>query len=390
MTEQTTAEYIFPTYKRWPITFQAAAGSTIEDTDGKVYTDLMSGIGTVNFGHTHPRITAAVKAQLEQGWHASNFFHYDSQKQAARTLAELSGLNAAFFANSGAEANEGAIKLARKATGKTTIVTFHQSFHGRTTGSMAATGQPAVHSGFGPVLEGFTYVPFNDITAVKEAVDQNTAAVMLEIVQGEGGVKLGDAEFYKAVEQVAKEHGALVIVDEVQTGIGRTGRTFAFEHYGMRPSIVTSAKALGNGFPVGAVLAEASLVDAFGPGTHGSTFGGNPLAMSAVNAVLNELTEEQLAEVSRRGEAVQKKLNEALHNNPFVHEVRGLGMMIGIECIGPVTDIMTKLRSDGVLVLNAGPNVLRLLPPLNIPDPLLDEATDQLIHILQAYAEEYA
>lgn len=251
--QTTETNHLFPTYKRWNLTWNRADGSKIYAND-QVFLDFMTGIGTVNMGHGHPAIIAAVEEQLHTGWHASNMFHYKSQQQAADTLSQLSGLHNVFFTNSGAESNEAAIKLARKATGRSEIVSFHQSFHGRTYASMTATGQEKVREGYDPLPEGFTYATFNDANELEQIVSSETAAILLEVVQGEGGVNIGSASFLQTVENIAKKNGALVIIDEVQTGIGRTGYPFAFQQYGMNPDIITSAKGLGNGFPVGAMI----------------------------------------------------------------------------------------------------------------------------------------
>ncbi|WP_158736100.1 acetylornithine transaminase [Alteribacillus sp. YIM 98480] len=360
-------ELLFPTYKRWNITFKSASGSTITDQSGKTYIDLMAGISVVNLGHGHPAVLKAVEQQLHEGWHASNFFHYEGQQETAELLTAHSCGDLVFFANSGAEANEGAIKLARKHTGRKKIISFLQSFHGRTFGSMAATGQDSIHKGFGPMLEGFEYLPYNDVKAVENAVDEETAAVIVEPVQGEGGVIPGEHSFLQAVEKAAKKAGALLICDEIQTGLGRTGAFFAHEHSGLNPDVITTAKALGNGIPTGAVIGKAHLKEAFGPGSHGTTFGGNPLAMAAAQATLRTLIEEDWSrKAAAKGETLRKELNERLSSLNIVKDIRGKGMMIGIELTEPAANTILKLQEKGVLAIAAGPNVLRLLPPLTI------------------------
>ncbi|MFB4162775.1 acetylornithine transaminase [Alteribacillus sp. JSM 102045] len=362
-----TEEQIFPTYKKWNITFKSASGSTITDQKGKTYIDLMAGVGVVNLGHGHPAVLKAVEQQLHEGWHASNFFHYEGQQKTAELLTKYSCGDLVFFANSGAEANEGAIKLARKHTGRRKIISFLQSFHGRTFGSMAATGQDSIHKGFGPMLEGFEYVPYNDVKALENAIDEDTAAVIVEPVQGEGGVIPGDPSFLQAVEAAAKKKDALFICDEIQTGIGRTGAFFAHQHSGLQPDIITTAKALGNGFPAGAVIGKVHLKEAFGPGSHGTTFGGNPLAMAAAQATLQTIIEEDWSQkAAEKGEALINELKKKLSSLSVVKEIRGKGMMIGIELTEPAGEKILKLQEKGVLAIAAGPNVIRLLPPLTI------------------------
>ncbi|MFZ4450454.1 acetylornithine transaminase [Salibacterium aidingense] len=378
-----TKEELFPTYKRWDITFDKAEGVTITDKNGKRYTDFMAGIGVNNLGHAHPAVVKAVEKQLYKGWHASNFFQYDEQKETARLLTSHSCGDLVFFANSGAEANEAAIKLARKHTGRPKIISFVQSFHGRTFGSMAATGQTGIHEGFGPMLEGFEYHPYNDVNELEKAVDNDTAAVILEVVQGEGGVRPADHEFLRAAEQAAKQTGALLICDEIQTGIGRTGKFFAYEHSGIHPDIITAAKALGNGFPLGAMIGREFLRESFGPGSHGTTFGGNPLAMAAAKSTLETLLHEGWVEAAAfKGERFLNELNQELTSLSIVKEVRGMGMMAGVELTEPAADKMKKLRDKGMLVIAAGPNVIRMLPPLTMDEETLSGGVQKLKEVL--------
>lgn len=324
-------------------------------------------------------MTEAVKKQLDSVWHVSNLFQNSLQEQAAQKLAAHSAGDLVFFCNSGAEANEGAIKLARKATGKTKIITFLQSFHGRTYAGMAATGQDKIKTGFGPMLGGFHYLPYNDPSAFKALGEEgDIAAVMLETVQGEGGVNPASAEFLSAVQSFCKEKQALLIIDEIQTGIGRTGKGFAYEHFGLSPDIITVAKGLGNGFPVGAVIGKKQLGEAFTLGSHGTTFGGNMLAMAAVNATLQIVFQPDfLQEAADKGAFLKEQL-EAELKSPFVKQIRGKGLMLGIECDGPVADIIAELQTLGLLVLPAGPNVIRLLPPLTVTKDEIAEAVSKL------------
>ncbi|RXY99513.1 acetylornithine transaminase [Fictibacillus sp. S7] len=358
---------LFSNYGRWNLEIDTGNGCQVTDTQGKTYLDFTSGIGVCNLGHVHPAVTEAVTDQLNKLWHTSNLFQSSLQEQTAQLLTAPTHLSRVLFCNSGAEANEGAIKLARKYTGKTKIITCLHSFHGRTYGSMSATGQEKIKVGFGPMVEGFEHVPFNDSNALEQAADANTAAIMIEVVQGEGGVNPGMESYLTFVGELCKKIGILLIIDEVQTGIGRTGKPFAFSHFGLEPDIVTAAKGLGNGFPVGAVIATEEVSRAFGPGSHGTTFGGNPLAMAAASAVLKEVFEPSfLEEVQKKGEYLKEELQNKLSTYDEVQEVKGLGLMIGIRCKGKVSDVITELQQKGILVLSAGEHVLRLLPPLTV------------------------
>ncbi|HET7629703.1 MAG TPA: acetylornithine transaminase [Bacillales bacterium] len=370
---------LFPNYGRWELALASGKGAHVVDTDGNAYLDFICGIGVTNLGHCHPDVTEAVQAQLHKVWHVSNLFQIESQEEVARKLTEHCSGDAVVFCNSGAEANEAAMKLARKHTGNHKIITFAGSFHGRTLATLAATGQEKVKTGFGPQLETFIHVPFNDIEALREAIDDETAAVMVEAVQGEGGIHPADADFLAQVEVECRKHGALLIVDEVQTGIGRTGKAFAYQHYGISPDVITAAKGLGNGFPVGAMIGKAELANTFGPGTHGSTFGGNPLAMAAASAVLDVVFRDGfLSEVERKGRWLMQMLHEQLQDVPEVTAVRGKGLMVGIEC-EEAAAIVTKVREKGLLVLLAGSNVVRLLPPLIVTDSELREAVSAIV-----------
>lgn len=378
---------LFQTYSRWPIDIKKAKGTIAEDENGKTYLDFIQGIAVSNLGHCHDEVTGAVKEQLDSVWHVSNLFENDLQEKAAEKLAEHSAGDLVFFCNSGAEANEGAIKLARKATGKTKIVTFHQSFHGRTYAGMAATGQDKIKIGFGPMLQGFHYLPFNDPSAFSMlSKEDDIAAVMLETVQGEGGVNPADPEFIEALQTFCKDKQALLIADEIQTGIGRTGKAFGYEHFGISPDIITAAKGLGNGFPVGAVIGKKKLGDAFTPGTHGTTFGGNKLAMAAVKATLDIVFQPDFLQAAAdKGSFLKAQLNREL-TGPFVKEIRGKGLLIGIECAGPVSGIIGDLQERGLLVLPAGPNVIRLLPPLTVSEEEMLSAVSMLKAAIEAHS----
>lgn len=376
--------YLFPTYARWEVEPKFAKGTYLTDKNGKKYLDFTSGIGVLNLGHQPQAVKEAVQKQMDRFWHVSNLFTIAEQEEAAKMLAEAAGLGAVFFANSGAEANEGAIKLARKATKRTKIITFKQSFHGRTYATMSATGQDKIKQGFGPMLEGFVYVPFNDLQSLEKELDEETAAVMLEVVQGEGGVYPGSREFLQGTEKLCRKNGSLLIIDEVQTGIGRTGKPFAFQHFDLDPDIVTSAKGLGSGFPIGAVIGKEYLKEYFGPGSHGSTFGGNPLAVAAATATMKIIFSEPfLQEVRKKGEFFHGQLERSLKGIEIVKDIRGLGMMLGIELDAPISKILKQLRTKGLLALSAGNNVLRLLPPLTATKEELQKGVEIISAVLK-------
>ncbi|WP_102261843.1 acetylornithine transaminase [Mesobacillus jeotgali] len=367
--------HLFPTYQRWEIEPDKAAGTIIYGKDGNQYLDFTSGIGVCNLGHRPEAVERAVKEQLELFWHVSNLFPQSIQEDAAKKLAEGSGLDCVFFANSGAEANEAAIKLARKATGRTKIITFLQSFHGRTFAGMAATGQDKIKQGFGSMLETFIHLPFNDLDALKTEIDSDTAAVMIEMVQGEGGINVVTNEFIKEAASLCAESGVLLIIDEIQTGIGRTGKPFAFKHFGIEPDIITVAKGLGNGFPIGAAIGKEELAEFFGPGSHGSTFGGNPISTAAAIAVMDIIfSEEFLKEVTDKGKQLFELLNKELGCMEVVNEIRGLGLMAGIELTVAAQPILAELRKSGMIALPAGEKVVRLLPPLNVTTEEIEKA----------------
>ena len=357
--------YLFENYKRAPIEFVKAEGSYLIDSEGKAYLDFSSGIGVTNLGF-QPQVQQALIQQAGRIWHSPNLYLSSLQEQVAQELAGSYDY-LAFFCNSGAEANEAAIKLARKATGKQGIITFQQSFHGRTFGAMAATGQDKIKEGFGDGVPHFSYAVYNDLAGVEDLVNQDTAAVMLELVQGESGVRPAEVAFVKNLADFCQQEGILLIVDEVQTGMGRTGQLYSFEHYGIIPDIVTLAKGLANGLPAGALLGKSSLAPAFGPGSHGSTFGGNKLAMAAALETLHIMKEAGfLEEVRSKSAILMEQLQLAFQDYPKVSAVRGLGMMIGIETSASLSKIVEAARQKGLIILTAGENVIRLLPPLTI------------------------
>lgn len=380
---------LFPTYTRYPIALVKGEGSRLWDDQGKEYIDFMSGLAVTNLGHVPQQVKQKLVSQLDQLWHVSNLFHIPNQEQLAQMLADNSCADLAFFCNSGAEANEAAIKLARrynrKVLGKERyeIITFQQSFHGRTLATLTATGQDKVKEGFAPLPEGFVYAPYNDVEALENHITERTCAIMLEMVQGEGGVNPADGDFVQEIVRLCERHDLLLIVDEIQTGMGRTGKLFAYEHYGIQPDILTLAKGLGSGFPMGAMLGKAKLREAFTPGSHATTFGGTPIATAAGIATLETMLAEQIPERARTlGEYVVKRLGDQLQGNPLVMQIRGKGLMIGIECAEPIGDLIVEAQQEGLLVVPAGPNVIRLLPGLTIPQEDLDRGLEILCSIL--------
>jgi len=357
--------YLFENYKRAPIEFVKAEGSYLIDSEGKAYLDFSSGIGVTNLGF-QPQVQQALIQQAGRIWHSPNLYLSSLQEQVAQELAGSYDY-LAFFCNSGAEANEAAIKLARKATGKQGIITFQQSFHGRTFGAMAATGQDKIKKGFGDGVPHFSYAVYNDLASVEDLVNEDTAAIMLELIQGESGVRPAEAAFVKDLADFCRREEILLIVDEVQTGMGRTGQLYSFEHYGIIPDIVTLAKGLANGLPAGALLGKSSLAPAFGPGSHGSTFGGNKLAMATALETLHIMKETGFMEEVRSKSAILlEQLQLAFKDHPKISAVRGLGMMIGIETSAGLSRLVEAARQKGLIILTAGENVIRLLPPLTI------------------------
>lgn len=381
---------LMQTYTRWSIDPVKAEGLRIWDRNGNEYLDFAAGIGVVNVGHCHPHVVARVEKQLHTLWHVSNLFPIQAQEALAHRLTEASGLGAAFFCNSGAEANEAAIKLARKATHEKRgithpeIISFTQSFHGRTLATLTATGQDKVKDGFSPLPEGFVTVPWGDLQTLKDAVTPNTAAVMLEVVQGEGGVRPAEANWLRAVADLCREQGLLLMIDEVQTGMGRTGTLFAHEQFGIQPDVVTLAKGLGNGFPVGCLLATEAVATHFSPGSHGSTFGGNPLAMEAGLAVLDILQEPGFLDgVQKKGTLLQQELHKHLGSSPLVSNIRGIGLMVGIALHeAQVAQLIPKIQQQGLIVLPAGADVIRLLPPLTVSEAEINQAVQILADVL--------
>ncbi len=354
-------------YNRYPIEFVSGTGSTLVDAAGKEYLDFMSGIAVTSFGHQHPLIKAAVIAQLNKVWHTSNLFEISLQKSVAEKLTAKTGLEKVFFCNSGTEANEAAIKYARKWGGERfEIITATGGFHGRTMGSLSATGQSKIQDGFSPLLPGFVYVPFNNSNAIRAAINSNTVAVLIEPIQGENGIMVPDDNYLAEVSLLCAEHNLLLIIDEVQTGIGRTGSFFAYQMSNIIPDMVTFAKGIANGLPLGGLICNAKVSQVMVPGTHGSTFGGNHVSLAAAEVVLDLLTDEKLAEIAGMGEYLMKELR--LVQNEHIKDVRGKGLLIGVELakeieVKKIAELMLK---EGVVCGTSGNNTLRLLPPFII------------------------
>lgn len=369
--------YLFSNYARKPFEIMEGDGCYVTDNQGKTYLDFTSGIGVMNLGYNQPKLNQVLAEQAQKIWHTPNLYDNHLQEIVAEKLIQNKDY-LAFFCNSGAEANEAAIKLARKATGKSQIITFTNSFHGRTYGAMSATGQPSIHAGFEPLVPGFVYVPYNDFAALEAEVTDQTAAIMLELIQGEGGVTVADSEWIQQIATLCQEKNILLVIDEVQTGIGRTGSLFAFEQFQVTPDIFTLAKGLGNGFPVSAMLGKTELGEHFGPGSHGTTFGGNKLGMAVASEILEELSSELLVASQQRSQQLFSGLAEIKSDK--IREIRGKGLMIGIE-LDPevsVNDILEALEIEGLLALRAGTNTLRLLPPLTISEAEITLGVEKL------------
>ncbi|WP_281882995.1 acetylornithine transaminase [Paenibacillus sp. YYML68] len=381
---------LFPNYARYPFTFVKGEGSRLWDEQGNEYLDLMCGLAVTNLGHAPKQVTERLKEQVDTLWHTSNLFRIPNQEKLAELLVANSCGDAVFFCNSGAEANEAAIKIARRYYQKVLgqperyeIITFNMSFHGRTLATLTATGQDKVKEGFAPLPEGFVYAPFNDAAAVEKLISGKTCAVMLEMVQGEGGVNPADPAFVKAVAELCEKHGLLLIIDEIQTGVGRTGKLFAYEHYGIEPDLFTLAKGLGSGMPIGALLGKEKLREALAAGSHGTTFGGNYLSTTAGLATLETILNEKLSErAAELGDYIQSELKTRLADNPLVDQIRGLGLLIGIQLTIPAGDLIKTIHEQKVLVVPAGPNVIRLAPSLLITKEELDRGLDTVCQTL--------
>ncbi|MDI6710990.1 MAG: acetylornithine transaminase [Bacillota bacterium] len=387
--------YLMRTYGRLPIVVVRGDGVWVWDAEGKKYLDFVAGIAVNAVGHCNPRVVEAVIDQARRLMHCSNLYYIEPQMRLARMLVDNSAFDRAFFCNSGAEAVEGAIKLARKyarsqgGEDRYEIIAAHNSFHGRTLGALTATGQVKYHKGFEPLAAGFRHVPFNDLEAMDAAINERTCAVLLEPIQGEGGINVPSKDYLQGVRRLCDARGALLILDEVQTGMGRTGRLFAHEHYGVVPDIIALAKALGGGFPIGAILAREPVASAFTPGDHASTFGGNPLACAAGIATLKLLLgEDYIGHAARVGQYFKARLADLMGRYPFIHDVRGRGLMLGMELTVPGGDIVTRCRDEGLLINCIGQKVLRFVPPLIVTLEDIDGALIILTRVLDEVKKE--
>ncbi len=379
-------KYHVQVYNRFPATLERGLGARVWDTEGNEYIDALGGIAVNNLGHCHPKIVEAIKNQAEKLIQTSNFFYTEPQSELARKLCELTGLNRVFFGNSGLEATEAAIKLARKwahKQGKTgNIISLSGGFHGRSIASVTM-GSKKIQEGFWPLPDGFEQSPYNDFEALANKADKNTIAIVFELVQGNSGINLADKEFVKKVRNLCNELNILLIFDEIQTGIGRTGRFWAFEHYGVRPDIVTTAKALANGIPISAMIAKEEIASVFEVGNHGTTFGGNPFACAVANACIDTIFEEHILEKTREnGQYFMEKLRDAAKSHPSIKEVRGLGLIIGVELDKPSRPVVDKMFENKVIANAAAGNVIRLVPPLVITKEEIDIMVDTLVKSL--------
>lgn len=374
-----SSKYLCFTYNRYPIVFSKGKGCKLWDVDGKEYLDFVAGLAVCNLGHCHPNVVAAIKEQAERLIHVSNYYHNEPMIELARLLCENSFAEKVFFCNSGAEANEAAIKLARKyakenlGPEKFEIITMLKSFHGRTMATITATGQERFHKGFEPLLEGFKYVPYNDLEALRGAISEKTCAIMIEPVQGEGGVNIPSKEYMQGLRRLCDEKNILLIFDEVQTGIGRTGKLFAYEYFGIVPDIMTLAKGLANGVPIGAMLTKDRFTGAFVPGAHASTFGGNPLATAAAVAVLKTIKKDEvLKNCNIVSGYLINRLKELQKGFDFINDVRGMGLLIGMELSFDAGDIVKKCMDKGLLINYTNGNVLRFITPLIVTEDEVD------------------
>lgn len=386
------SDHVMPTYGRIDVAFEKGEGPWLIDTEGNRYLDAISGLGVVALGHCHPRVTEAVTKQSSTLLHTSNLYRIPAQERLADKLAEVSGMDNMFFANSGAEANECAIKIARlyghnRGISNPSIIVVESAFHGRTLATLTATGNRKVQAGFEPLVAGFVRAPFNDVDAIRQIARNNNGvvAIMLEPIQGEGGIQVPADGYLKKLRNICDENDWLLILDEVQCGNARTGAYFAYQHADILPDLLTTAKGLGNGLPIGVCMAHGKAADVFQPGNHGSTFGGNPLSCAAGNAVIDEIIESRLAErAGKLGERMLTAFRERLGGLNNVRDIRGKGLMIGIELDSPCGDLVHKAMDRGLLINVTAGSVIRLLPPLIISD----EEADRICDIVSSLVEE--
>lgn len=387
---QMDSDYIMRTYARQPVVFVRGRGMKVWDSEGKEYLDFLAGIAVNGLGHAHPAVVNAIREQAGTLMHVCNLYYTPQGPALAKKLVELSGMGKAFFCNSGAEANEAAIKLARKwaklnrGPERYEIITTDGSFHGRTLATVTATGQPKYHQGFEPLMPGFKYVPYNDLPALEAAIGPNTCAIMLEPIQGESGVHPASMEYLQAIRRICDSRGLLLILDEVQTGLGRTGKWFGFEHYGIKPDIMSLAKTLGGGFPIGACLAKDEVASAFEPGNHASTFGGNPLACAAALATLQAIEDERLVEnAADVGAYFRDALTRLKAKRDDINEIRGIGLMIAMEMNrSDAVDVAARCLQEGLIVNPIGNSIVRFLPPLIVSKEDVDTAIEIVSKVL--------
>jgi acetylornithine/N-succinyldiaminopimelate aminotransferase len=385
-TTKSATSHLLPVFARVDLGFERGEGAWLIATNGERYLDFTSGVAVNALGHAHPHLVAALQEQATKLWHMSNLFGSPDGERLAARLCEQSFADFVFFCNSGAEAMEGAIKITRKyhaAKGhpeRYRIITFEGAFHGRTLATLAATGSAKYLEGFGPPMDGFDQVPHGDLDAVKKTIGPHTAGILIEPIQGEGGVRSAPNAFFKALRQLCDEHGLLLVFDEVQTGMGRTGELFAHKRLGVTPDVMSLAKALGGGFPIGAVLATAEAASGMVPGSHGSTFGGNPLAVAAANAVLDVMLKPGFFEhVQRMSLLLKQKLASVVDRYPeILADVRGEGLLIGLKAVVPSGDLVNALRDQKLLTVGAGDNVVRFLPPLIVTEAEIEESVQRL------------
>ena len=385
--------HLMNTYARLPVAFTRGEGVWLWDTQGKRYLDALAGVAVNAIGHSHPKLVAALRDQVGKLIHTSNIYHIEAQEKLADKIAQLSGMETVFFCNSGAEANEAAIKIARyyghkKGVENPNIVVLEKSFHGRTLATLSATGSRKVQAGFEPLVSGFVRVPFDDLEAVRRvaASNKNVVAILAELVQGEGGVCVCDSGYLKGLREICDANGWLLMLDEVQTGIGRTGKMFGFQHYGITPDVMTLAKGLGGGVPIGACVAKGTAATLFQPGSHGSTFGGNILASTAGLATLDIVESEKLCQnATEMGEHIRASLKRALAETPGVKEIRGQGLLIGIELDRPCGELVKTGLDAGLLINVTADNVVRLVPPLIISRAEADQLVNELTPLIRTF-----
>jgi acetylornithine/N-succinyldiaminopimelate aminotransferase len=385
--------HVMNTYARLPVAFARGEGVWLWDTQGKRYLDALAGVAVNAVGHSHPKLVAALRDQVGTLMHTSNIYHIEAQEKLADKIAQLSGMETVFFCNSGAEANEAAIKIARyyghkKGIENPAVVVLEKSFHGRTLATLSATGSRKVQAGFEPLVSGFVRVPFNDLDAVQRVAlsNKNVVAILAELVQGEGGVCVCSDSYLKGLRDICDAHGWLLMLDEVQTGIGRTGSMFGFQHYGVTPDVMTLAKGLGGGVPIGACVAKGTAATLFQPGSHGSTFGGNTLACAAALATLDIVESENLCRnATEVGEHIRTSLKRVLAETPGVKEIRGQGLLIGIELDRPCGELVKTALNAGLLINVTADNVVRLVPPLIISRPEADQLVGELAPMIRSF-----